>query len=58
MGKRKYKKVVLCGFGFGFAGLGFGRFGDLRIRSSWLGVTSAVAMRKLVEENRRTEERQ
>lgn len=58
MGKRKYKKVVLCGFGFGFAGLGFARFGDLRIRSSWLGVTSAVAMRKLVEENRRTEERQ
>ena len=50
--------MVLCGFGFGFAGLGFARFGDLRIRSSWLGVTSAVAMRKLVEENRRTEERQ
>ena len=35
MGKRKYKKVVLCGFGFGFAGLGFARFGDLRIRCSW-----------------------
>ena len=36
IGNRKFKTVVLCGFGFGFAGFGgFGSFGDLRIRCSW-----------------------
>ena len=35
IGNRKFKTVVLCGFGFGFARFGFARFGDLRIRSSW-----------------------